>query len=131
MVQAKRERNRRVLLESGLLDTTKQLNASVGKTKSPEVLMPKQHQQAVAVAVTVTVTVTMRRKELQSGHQLQWQGRPVQILTMVMVFMPKQHQITVAVTLRNKELQSCPQLQGQGHAVQILTTAKVALVVNS
>jgi hypothetical protein len=37
MVQAKRERNRRVLLESGLLDTTKRLNALVGKTKSPEV----------------------------------------------------------------------------------------------
>ena len=37
MVQAKRERNRRVLLGSGLLDTTKQLNALVGKTNSPEV----------------------------------------------------------------------------------------------
>jgi hypothetical protein len=37
MVQAKRERNRRVLLESGLLGTTTRLNALVGKTKSPEV----------------------------------------------------------------------------------------------
>ncbi|MFN9655759.1 MAG: hypothetical protein ACK55Q_08560, partial [Dolichospermum sp.] len=37
MVQAKRERNRRVLVESGLLDTTRRLNALVGKTKSPEV----------------------------------------------------------------------------------------------
>jgi hypothetical protein len=37
MVQAIRERNRGVLLESGLLDTTKRLNALVGKRKSPEV----------------------------------------------------------------------------------------------
>jgi hypothetical protein len=37
MVQAKREWNRRVLLESGLLETTEQLNALVGKPKSPEV----------------------------------------------------------------------------------------------
>jgi hypothetical protein len=37
MVQAIRERNRGVLLESGLLDTTKRLNALLGKTKSPEV----------------------------------------------------------------------------------------------
>jgi hypothetical protein len=37
MVQAKREWNRRVLVESGLLDTTKRLNALLGKTKSPEV----------------------------------------------------------------------------------------------
>jgi hypothetical protein len=37
MVQAKGERNRRVLLESGLLDTTKLFNALVGEPKSPEV----------------------------------------------------------------------------------------------
>jgi hypothetical protein len=37
MVQVKREQNRRVLQESGLLDTTKQLNALVAKQKSPEV----------------------------------------------------------------------------------------------
>jgi hypothetical protein len=37
MVQAKKEWNRRMLLESGLLDTTRQLNALVEKTKSPEV----------------------------------------------------------------------------------------------
>ena len=37
MVQVKREQNRRVLQESGLLDTTLQLNALVAKQKSPEV----------------------------------------------------------------------------------------------
>jgi hypothetical protein len=47
MVQAKREQNRRVLLESGLLDTTKRLNALVGKPKSPEV-----HYYAEAVSTS-------------------------------------------------------------------------------
>jgi hypothetical protein len=125
LVQAKRERNRRVLVESGLLDTTKRLNALVGKTKSPEV-----HYYAEAASTgSASGSDTEKEAAIMTSTSM---ARPRRtILTTAKVSMPKQHHLTVAVTLRNKELQSCPQLQWQGHAGQILTTAKVALVVNS
>jgi hypothetical protein len=61
MVQAKRERNRRVLLGSGLLDTTKQLNALVGKPKSPEV-----HYYAEAASTGSGSESDTEKKEVQS-----------------------------------------------------------------
>jgi len=99
MVQVKREQNRRVLQESGLLDTTKQLNALVAKQKSPEV-----HYSAKAASSDSGSGTEKEGTAIMTSTSM---ARPShKILTMATVTMPKQHQMTVAVTLRKKELKS-------------------------
>jgi hypothetical protein len=122
MVQAKRERNRRVLL-----DTTKRLNALVGKTKSPEV-----HYYAKAASTG-------------SGSDSNNEKEGTAIMTSTS--MARLHRTNtdygkgIYAKAASKNSDSDTEKQGTAimsstsmarpHRVQILTMAKVALVMNS